>query len=176
MHIADFSVGNLGANAIVGGSFGIASGAALASVYRGLKRIVVCCVGDGSMNNGIAHEAMNFATMAQFERGIPVVYFVENNKYGYTGQQKGEVTGIELLAKRGSAYNEVSMHAESICGMNVMSVREAVKKARDICLKGEGPVLLEAITYRYYGHNFRDKGVAYRTEDVFRIIFRNEFR
>jgi len=165
MHIADFSVGNLGANAIVGGSFGIATGAAFAVVQKGLKRIVVSCVGDGAMNNGIAHEAMNFSTMAQFESGLPVVYFVENNQYGYTGQQRGEVTGIEILAKRGSAYNEASMHAETICGMNILSVREAVKRARALCLKGEGPVLLEALTYRYYGHNFRDKGVAYRTNE-----------
>jgi 2-oxoisovalerate dehydrogenase E1 component len=163
MHIADFSVGNLGANAIVGGSFGISTGAALAVVQQGLRRIVVCCVGDGAMNNGIAHEAMNFATMAQFEKGLPVVYFVENNQYGYTGQQRGEVTGIEILARRGSAYNEKSMHAETVCGMNVLSIREAVKRARDICLNGEGPVLLEANTYRYYGHNFRDRGVAYRS-------------
>jgi 2-oxoisovalerate dehydrogenase E1 component len=164
MHIADFSVGNLGANAIVGGSFGIATGAAYAVAQQGLKRIVVCCGGDGAMNNGIAHESMNFATMAQFERGVPIVYFVENNQYGYTGQQRGEVTGIEILAQRGAAYNEVSMHAETICGMNVLSVREAMKRARELCLKGEGPVLLEALTYRHYGHNFRDKGVAYRTE------------
>ena len=101
--------------------------------------------------------------MAQFDRGLPVVYFIENNQYGYTGQQRGEVTGIEILAKRGSGYNESSMHAETVCGMNVLSVREAVTRARDLCLRGEGPVLLEALTYRYYGHNFRDKGVAYRT-------------
>lgn len=165
MHIADFSVGNLGANAIVGGSFGIATGAAFSMVQQGLKRIVLCCVGDGALNNGIAHEAMNFATMAQFEQGLPVVYFIENNQYGYTGQQRGEVTGIEILAKRGSAYNESSMHAETVCGMNILSVREAVKRAREFCMEGKGPVLLEALTYRYYGHNFRDKGVAYRTKE-----------
>ncbi|HEB32903.1 MAG TPA: hypothetical protein ENI15_18815 [Spirochaetes bacterium] len=144
MHIADFSVGNMGANAIVGGSFGIATGAAFTIAHYGQEKIILCCVGDGSMNNGIAHEAMNFATMAQFKKGLPVVYFVENNQYGYTGQQKGEVTGIELLAKRGCAYNDVSMHAESICGMNVLSVREAVRRARELCIKGEGPVLIEA--------------------------------
>jgi len=165
MHIADFSVGNLGANAIVGGSFGIATGAAFAIAHQGLKRTVLSCVGDGAMNNGISHEAMNFATMAQFEKGLPVIYFIENNQYGYTGQQRGEVTGIEILAKRGSAYNESSMHAETVCGMNILSIREAVKRARALCLKGEGPVLLETLTYRYYGHNFRDKGVAYRTRE-----------
>jgi 2-oxoisovalerate dehydrogenase E1 component len=163
MHIADFSVGNLGANAIVGGSFGIATGAAFAAAHQKEDRVALCCIGDGSMNNGIAHEAMNFAAMKQFERGVPVIYYLENNQYGYTGQQKGEVTGVDVLAKRGCAYNETSMYAETVCGMNILSVREAVRKARDLCLRGEGPVLLEANTYRYYGHNFRDKGVSYRS-------------
>ncbi|MFW6138854.1 MAG: alpha-ketoacid dehydrogenase subunit alpha/beta [Spirochaetota bacterium] len=165
MHIADFSTGNLGANAIVGGSMGIATGAAFAVDHLKQDRIVVCCVGDGAMNNGIAHESMNFAVMPQFKRGLPVVYFVENNQYGYTGQQKGEITGIEYLSQRGAGYNSVAMHAETVCGMNVLSVREAMKKARQLCLRGEGPVLLEANTYRYWGHNFKDKGVAYRTRE-----------
>jgi len=165
MHIADFSVGNLGANAIVGGSLGIATGAALAVDLLEEERIVVCCVGDGAMNNGIAHESMNFATMAQFDHGLPVVYFIENNQYGYTGQQKGEVTGIEFLSRRGAGYNAKNLHAATICGNNVLAVREAMKRARELCLKGEGPVLLEANTYRHWGHNFKDKGTAYRTDD-----------
>ena len=164
MHIADFSVGNLGANAIVGGSLGIATGAAYAVYHKKEDRVVVCCVGDGSMNNGIAHEAMNFAAMAQFEHGLPVIYFVENNQYGYTGQQKGEVTGVEHLSVRGAGYNREAMHAETVCGMNVLSVREAMKKARELCLGGEGPVLLEVNTYRHWGHNFKDKGTSYRTD------------
>ncbi len=164
MHIADFSVGNLGANAIVGGSMGIATGAAYALDQLKQKRIVVCMIGDGAINNGIAHESMNFACMAQFDHGLPVVYLVENNQYGYTGQQKGEVTGIEHLSQRGAGYNPVAMHAETICGMNVLSVRDAVRRSKELCLKGEGPVLIEAETYRHWGHNFKDKGTAYRTE------------
>lgn len=165
MHIADFSVGNLGANAIVGGSLGIATGAAFSVQYLEKERIVLCCIGDGAMNNGIAHEAMNFAVMDQFEKKLPVVYYVENNQYGYTGQQKGEVTGVEYLSQRGAGYNPQAMHAETVCGMNILSVREAVRRARELCLKGEGPVLLEANTYRHWGHNFKDKGTAYRTDD-----------
>ena len=165
MHVADFSVGNLGANAIVGGGLGIATGAALAVAKQKEKRIVVCMVGDGAMNNGIAHESMNFAAMSQFEHGLPIIYYVENNQYGYTGQQKGEVTGIEYLSQRGLAYNDKAMHAETICGMNVLSVRDAIRRAKELCLKGEGPVLIEANTYRYWGHNFKDKGNLYRTED-----------
>lgn len=117
------------------------------------------------MNNGIAHESMNYAAMAQFEHGLPIIYYVENNQYGYTGQQKGEVTGIEHLSQRGIAYNDNAMHAETICGMNVLSVRDAIRRAKELCLKGEGPVLIEANTYRYWGHNFKDKGNLYRTED-----------
>ncbi len=164
MHIADFSVGNLGANAIVGGSCAIASGAGYTVYHDAEERVVVCYIGDGAMNNGITHESMNFACMAQFERGLPVIWFLENNQYGYTGQQKGEVTGIDHLSQRGAGYNKHAMHAETICGMNVLSVREAMARAKKLCLAGEGPVLLEAETYRFWGHNFKDKGKSYRTE------------
>ena len=164
MHIADFSVGNLGANAIVGGSMAIGTGAALAVDRLGENRVVVCCVGDGAMNNGIAHESMNFSTLGQFKHGLPVIFFVENNQYGYTGQQKVEVTDVEFLSQRGLGYNAEGMHAETICGMNVLSVRDALRRAKALCLKGEGPVLIEAETYRHWGHNFKDKGTAYRTE------------
>jgi len=165
MHIADFYTGNLGANAIVGGSFAIATGAAMAVQKKGEEKIVVCIIGDGAMNNGIAHEAMNFSVMRQFEQGLPIVYFIENNQYGMTGQQRGEVTGIDFLSQRGMGYNSVNMHAETICGMNVLTVREAMKRARHMLLKGEGPVLLESMTYRYLGHNIKDKGVSYRSEE-----------
>lgn len=164
MHIADFSVGHLGANAIVGGNFPIATGTALAVAKLKEDRVVLCAVGDGAMNNGVAHESMNFATMAQFEKGLPIIFYIENNQYGMTCQQKGEVTGIEYLSQRGAGYNAVSMNAETICGMNILTVRDAVKRAREKCLNGEGPVLLEANTYRYWGHNFKDKGTSYRTE------------
>jgi 2-oxoisovalerate dehydrogenase E1 component len=165
MHVADFSVGNLGANAIVGGGLGIATGAALAVMKQRENRIVLCAIGDGAMNNGIAHESMNFATMAQFEQGLPIVFYVENNQYGYTGQQKGEVTGIQFLSQRGAGYNDAAMHAETVCGMNVLSVRDAIRRAKELCVKGEGPVLIEANTYRFWGHNFKDKGMLYRTEE-----------
>jgi 2-oxoisovalerate dehydrogenase E1 component len=163
MHIADFSVGHLGANAIVGGGSPIGTGAALAAALLEEQRVVLNTFGDGAMNNGVVHESMNFATMPQFEKGIPVIFYVENNQYGMTGQQKGEITDIEYLSQRGAAYNDVAMHAETICGMNILTVRDAVKRAKEICLNGEGPVLIEANTYRYWGHNFKDKGSSYRT-------------
>ncbi len=169
MHIADFNVGHLGANAIVGGSYAIATGAAMANLWLGEDRVVLCLVGDGAANNGIAHEAMNMACMEQiermFKRGLPIIYLVENNQYGMTGKQAGEVTGIEHLCQRGAGYNRVSMRAEAVNGMNPMAVRDAVRRAYAGCKAGEGPVLLECLTYRYMGHSLSDDGTAYRSDE-----------
>jgi len=165
MHIADFNMGHLGANAIVGGSFAIATGAAMAAQMLGTDRICVCLVGDGAANNGIAHEAMNFAAMAQFQRGCPVIYLIENNQYGMTGQQVGEVTGIDYLARRGAGYDFDSMHAEVVNGMDVLAVRDAVSRAAELCRNGDGPVLLECLTYRYLGHSLSDTRETYRSKE-----------
>jgi len=164
MHIADFSKGHLGANAIVGGSLAMAVGAAIASRNLQDKKVVICLAGDGAFNNGIAHEAMNMATMAQFtnglmsnEFGIPAIFAIINNQYGMTGQQRGEVTGIDFLAERGFGYNKEGMHAEIVNGMDVLAVmdatRKAVKRARD----GKGPMLLEFWCSRYKGHSLSDR-------------------
>ncbi len=169
MHIADFNVGHLGANAIVGGSYAIATGAAMANLYLGSDRVVLCLVGDGAANNGIAHEAMNMAAMAQWQqewgRGVPVIYLVENNQYGMTGQQVGEVTGVDHLARRGAGYDHVSMHAEVVNGMSPLAVRDAVTRAAQLCREGRGPVLLECLTYRYMGHSLSDNCTAYRSTE-----------
>ncbi|MBC7289544.1 MAG: pyruvate dehydrogenase, partial [Armatimonadetes bacterium] len=81
------------------------------------------------------------------------MYLIENNQYGMTGQQVGEVTGVRYLARRGAAYNHFNMYAEVVNGMNPVAVHEAVKRARDICLDGRGPVFLECLCYRYLGHS-----------------------
>ncbi len=164
MHIADFDAGHLGANAIVGGSYAMAAGAAMGCWKLGLDRVVLSFVGDGATNNGIAHEAYNWACQDQFEQGIPVIFLVENNQYGMTGQQVGEVTGIEDLAQRGAGYNEVNMHAEVINGMDPMAVRDAVSRAAQLCRSGQGPVLLESKTYRYLGHSLSDDCTSYRSQ------------
>ncbi len=165
MHIADFHVGHLGANAIVGGSYAMAAGAAMAAQKLGTGKVCLCIVGDGATNNGIAHEAYNFATMAQFENGCPVIFLIENNQYGMTGQQAGEVTGIDRLARRGAGYNDINMHAEVVNGMDPLAVRDAVSRAAEKCRNGEGPVLLECLTYRYKGHSLSDNCKAYRSDD-----------
>jgi 2-oxoisovalerate dehydrogenase E1 component len=165
MHIADFHSGHLGANAIVGGSMAIATGAALSSLLQKQKRVVACMVGDGAANNGICMESMNFASMPQFGEGLPAIYVFENNQYGMSGQQQGEVTGITHLSQRGTGLNESNMHARTESGMHILSVMSAVSEACDICRSGKGPVLLEFKTYRYYGHSLSDKRVAYRVPE-----------
>ena len=171
MHIADFYTGHLGANAIVGGSLGIGAGAAMAVSKLGTDQVVLCIAGDGASNNGICHEAYNFACMGQFQNGTPVIFLVENNQYGMTGQQLGEVTNIDYLARRGAGYNHECMHAEVVNGMSVLAVWDAVGRARERCANGEGPVLLDTLTYRYMGHSLSDLRTTYRTrqeEDAWR--------
>ncbi len=175
MHIADFEFSrNLGANAIVGGSLGIATGAAIAQMSLKTGSIVLCMAGDGAINNGICHESFNMACMSSFPEGIPVIYLIENNQYGMTGQQKGEVTGIDYLARRGVAYSMDGMHAEVVNGMDVLAVFDAVDRARRLMRdEKNGPVLLEVMTYRYLGHSLSDNSLyrskseieAWRKED-----------
>lgn len=171
MHIADFSINHLGANAIVGGHMGIAVGAGITSRYKRNNEVVLCMAGDGAYSNGISHEAINLASMAQFKNGlmghkfgVPVIFGIVNNQYGMSGQPNGEVTGVDFLARRAAAYNEVSMHAEVVDGMNVMAVRDATKRAAYLARKGEGPILLEFMTYRYKGHSLHDP-LTYRTKE-----------
>ncbi|GAG15416.1 unnamed protein product, partial [marine sediment metagenome] len=164
MHIADFSKGHLGANAIVGGSLAMAVGAAIASRNLQDKKVVICLAGDGAFNNGIAHEAMNMATMAQFtnglmskEFGVPAIFAIINNQYGMTGQQRGEVTGIGFLAERGFGYNKEGMYAEIVNGMDVLAVMDATKRAVKRARDGKGPMLLEFWCSRYKGHSLSDR-------------------
>ena len=171
MHIADFSVGHLGANAIVGGSLGMATGAAVASRYLDNGKIVLCFAGDGAYNNGIAHESMNFASMAQFanglmpkKSGVPIIFAVVNNQYGMTGQQRGEVTAVEYLAERGLGYNSVGMHAEVVNGMDVLAVMDGTRMAAELARNGAGPVLMEYWACRFKGHSLSDNTTTYRTE------------
>ncbi|MCL4417215.1 MAG: dehydrogenase E1 component subunit alpha/beta, partial [Actinobacteria bacterium] len=163
MHIADFELGHLGANAIVGGHMGIATGAAISCRYKRNGKLVLCLAGDGAYSNGIAHESMNLATMAQFKNGlmeikygVPVIFGIINNHYAMSGQEMGEITGLDFLSRRAASYNLDLMHAEVVDGMNVLAVMDAVKNTTPIVKKGNGPILLEFITYRYKGHSLSD--------------------
>ena len=158
MHIADFNVGHLGANAIVAGSVAVATGAGMSMMLQDSDRVALCFHGDGAVNNGIWAESLNMACGAQFrEKGVRVIYAIENNQYAISGQARGELTGVEFLAKRGFAYAENGMHAEVVNGMDVLAVRDAVRRAMAGHRRHEGPVLLEMLTYRFLGHMLGDQ-------------------
>jgi len=166
MHIADFNVGHLGANAIVGGSIPMATGAGMSSMFQGDGKVTLCFFGDGASNNGVFCESLNMACMAQFKKGVPVIYMIENNQFGMTGRTRGEIVGIDFLARRGWAYNMKGMHAEVVNGMDALAVRDAVQRAAELCRKGEGPVLLEAMTYRYMGHSLSDQNLYRQDKEI----------
>ncbi len=174
MHIADFTIGHLGANAIVGGGVPIATGAALAARYLRNGRVVACFAGDGAYGNGVVLESLNWAAMRQFTRpalagdhafGLPIVFIILNNHYGMTGRAEDEVSGVAPLARRAAGFAENNMHAEVVNGMDVLAVWDAVRRAAEGCRKGHGPYLLELDTYRYYGHSLTDPRIEYRTRE-----------
>ncbi len=164
MHIADFHVGHLGANAIVGGSIPIATGAGMSMTLQHKDRVTCCFFGDGACNNGVFGESLNMASMKQFKQGVPVIFLIENNQFGMSGRGAGEVTGVDHVVRRGWGYKQNGMHAEVVNGMNAMAVYEAVRRAVDTCRSGDGPVLLECMTYRYRGHSLSDQN-AYRSDE-----------
>jgi 2-oxoisovalerate dehydrogenase E1 component len=173
MHIADFTVGHLGANAIVGGGVPISTGAAMACRYLENDRVVCCFAGDGAYANGIVLESLNWAAMQQFTNalakdkkfGIPIIFLILNNHYGMTHRTDDEVMGVSSMARRAAGFADNNMHAEVVNGMDVLAVREAVNRAADGCRKGEGPFLIEVNTYRYYGHSLSDPRNEYRTKE-----------
>ena len=173
MHIADFSIGHLGANAIVGGGVPIATGAALANRYLRRGNVVCCFAGDGAYANGVVLESLNFATQAQFtnhlsngrQAGLPIIFLICNNHYGMTHRSDDEVMGVERMARRAAGFADNNMHAEIVNGMSVLAVRDAVTRARSLCREGNGPVLLDVDCYRYWGHSLSDPRNEYRTRD-----------
>ncbi len=156
MHIADVEHGNLGATGIVGGNLPVAVGAALAQKLQNTDRVVVCFFGDGSTNTGNFHESLNMASIWN----LPVVFVCENNMYGMSVPW-AKVSHLPDVASRASAYG---IPGEVVDGMDALSVRGAVSKAVVRARKGEGPTLVEAKTYRYYGHSHSDPR-AYRTRE-----------
>jgi len=173
MHIADYQVGHLGANAIVGGGVPIATGAAMSCrLGREQGRIAVSFAGDGAYSNGVVLESLNWAVQNQFagkmavtKFGLPIIYCIVNNHYGMTGRCEDEVSGVDYLARRAAGFALENMHAEVVNGMDVLAARDAVARARQLLLQGKGPVLLEFDTYRYYGHSLSDPRNEYRTRE-----------
>jgi 2-oxoisovalerate dehydrogenase E1 component len=156
MHIADVDHGNLGATGIVGGNLPVAVGAALAQKLMGTDRVVVCFFGDGASNEGTFHESLNMASAFN----LPVIFVAENNMYGMSVPWN-HVTKLPDIADRACAYG---IPGEAVDGMDPLVVREAVARAAERARRGEGPTLIEAKTYRYYGHSHSDNR-SYRTRD-----------
>jgi TPP-dependent pyruvate/acetoin dehydrogenase alpha subunit len=156
MHIADVATGNLGANGIVAGGIPIAAGAGLAYRLQGLDRVVVSFFGDGASNEGAFHEAVNLAAIWK----LPVIFLCENNKYGMSfSTEKSMAT--ETIAERAAAYGFPGV---TVDGNDVEAVHEAVTTAVERARAGEGPTLVESLTYRWKGHSKSDKNL-YRTKE-----------
>ena len=156
MHIADFSKGNLGANAIVGGGIPIATGGALALKMQGKPNVAVAFFGDGASNQGTFHESINIAAVWK----LPCIYVVENNQFGMT-VPVWQSTSVEDISVRGAAYG---IPGETVDGNDVIAVYEAFARAKERALKGEGPSIIECKTYRWRGHWTGDPEV-YRTRE-----------
>ncbi len=159
-------------NAIVGGSGAIAVGAALYKKVNRKPGIVIANLGDASMACGPVWEGLSFAAMDQFKQlwegdmkgGLPFVLNIMNNQYGMGGQTCGETMGYDVAARIGAGVNPEQMHAERVDGYNPLAVIEAYRRKRPIMEKGDGPVLLDVLTYRYSGHSPSDAS-SYRTKD-----------
>ena len=147
MHIADQDNGNLGANAIVGGSAGIATGAALSAKQLGNERVAVCFFGDGALGQGLLYEVMNMAALWR----LPVIYACENNLYGeYT--HVTEMAAGSLIA-RAEAFG---IEAHEVDGQDVLAVNTLARSLVARARQGEGPFFMLLETYRYHGHHVGD--------------------
>ncbi len=156
MHIADFSRGMLGANAIVGGGIAVATGAGLAASVRGSDQVAVAFFGDGAANQGVLHESLNLASIWS----LPVIYVCENNGFAES-TPAGYATSVPDVATRAAAYGMPGVIADGSDVLEVFAAaHEAVRRAR----AGEGPTLLEVKTHRFMGHfegdpdRYRDDG------------------
>ena len=159
-------------NAIVGGSADIAVGMALFKRINRKRGIVIANIGDSSIASGPVWEAMNFAAMDQYHTlwdadiggAPPILVNFMNNFYGMGGQPQGETLGFGMLARVGLGVNAAAMHSERVDGYNPLAVADATRRKKDILLAGQGPAMLDVITYRYSGHSPSDAS-SYRGRD-----------
>ena len=156
MHIADFAVGMLGANGVVGGQYNLAVGAALAAKLKKTEQVAVAFFGDGASNRGTFHEAMNMAAAWK----LPVVFVCEMNEWASTTPYR-TTTSVADISARSAGYGIPGMIVD---GNDVFAVYEAAKIAIERARKGEGPTILEAKTYRIKGHFVGDPEM-YRTKE-----------
>ena len=159
-------------NAIVGGSAGIAVGAALRAQLTGSDAVVLANLGDGSTGCGLIWESMNFAGMGQFrslwtppfDRHPPVLFCFTNNFYAMGGQTRGETMAWDRLSRIGAGVGPDQLHAETVDGSNPLAVADAVTRKAALLRAGDGPALLDIECYRYSGHSTTDTN-AYRSRD-----------
>jgi pyruvate dehydrogenase E1 component alpha subunit len=156
MHIVDMESNNLGANGIVGGGIPLAVGVGLALQMQAQDQIVTCMFGDGAANAGVFHESLNMAALWK----LPVIFLCENNKYGMSTSVE-RATALLPIVKRAESYG---IKGQSVDGNDLMSVFEVVRKAADQVRRGDGPILVEAETYRWMGHSRSDRNL-YRTQE-----------
>ncbi len=147
MHIADTERGNLGANAIVAGSAGIATGAALSAKKRGSGQVAVCFFGDGALGQGVLYETMNMASLWK----LPVIYVCEDNLYNEYTHFSESIAGS--IAGRATAFG---IPVEDVDGQNVWEVYEAALRAVEHARAGKGPTFMNCHTYRFHGHHVGD--------------------
>lgn len=165
MHIADFSVGMLGANGVVGGGFNLAVGAALANKMKGQDNVAVVFFGDGASNRGTFHEAANMASAWK----LPVIFLNENNEWAST-TPTSSLTSVKNISDRAVGYD---MPGITINGNDVFKVYETVKEAVERARQGGGPTLIECKTYRIKGHFVGDPEM-YRTKEEVQSRFEKD--
>jgi len=156
MHIADVQNNNMGANGIVGGGIPLAAGVGLSIKLRGTDQVVMVNFGDGASNEGAFHESLNMSSIWD----LPVIYLCENNQYGMSMSVK-RAFNIERISQRACAYGIVGV---SVDGNDVLAVYDAVSQAAARARAGDGPTLIESLTYRWEGHSKSDRQ-AYRTRE-----------
>lgn len=158
MHIADFSIGMLGATAVVGAGIPIAVGAGLSIKLRKTRQVVACLFGEGASNQGTFHEGINMASVWK----LPVIFICENNLYAM-GTRQSRVMNIENIADRAIAYGIPGVVVD---GNDVLAVYEVTVKAVERARNGEGPTLIECKTYRHKGHSRVDPAKYRPKEEV----------
>ena len=157
MHIAALDLNILGCNGIVAAGLPIGTGAALAAKIRKTDRVVIAFFGDGGANQGVVHEAMNLAAVWK----LPIVFLCENNQYALSTASKRTTAG-ESIAARAAGY---AIPGVRVDGNDVLAVYEAVRAAVARARAGDGPSLIEAVTYRWGGHSMRANLPEYRTKE-----------
>ena len=168
MHVFFLPFGIYPNNAIVGGAAPVALGAALYKKVNDKPGIVISNVGDGAVGCGVVYESMNFASMDQFRQlwekkgGLPILFNFFNNGYGMGGQTRGETMAYDFLARLGAGISPSQLYAERVDGFNPLAVIDAMKRKKKILVEGNGPAMLDVVTYRYGGHSPSDS-MSYRT-------------